>query len=316
MIVSRWGRPAICSSAALAGVLVWIAAGGAVAQETVAPTPEQIQLFSLATEAYNAEEYDKSIELLESALEYGRLNLIYMSLGRAYFRKGLCSQAATAYDQSLAAPQATDPPPQAVKARIEAYIDELETNCLGVLLARCTPPDALVRVDGGEPTSCSAGSLEFAPGAHQIQVSYRDKQLQQEVVILGGREVRVAFDLGAPEVEPEPIPPAEAGMTPATWGWIGAGVGGAILVTAAVVELTVLGPAVEDFRADTSNRPALDDAQGLQSVVLGLYVAGGVVTAGGIVAALLLGNGEEAGALRWGIWPSSDGVAGGLGFGF
>lgn len=156
-------------------------------------------------------------------------------------------------------------------------------------------PDAIVRVDGA--ARGAPGKMELEPGKHRIEVRAPGRAMSaQDVTLIGDRDATFTFALQpeeAPSIAPAVMPPApryEATPWP-TIGWIGVGVGGALVVTGLVLDLAVLGPKVDEYdtaaaKGDPNARDLRDSASGLQTAALVTYIAGGVIAAGG--AAVLL----------------------------
>ncbi|HSO31953.1 MAG TPA: hypothetical protein VLT33_05540 [Labilithrix sp.] len=157
-------------------------------------------------------------------------------------------------------------------------------------------PGATVRID--DQAKGPPGLLEIAPGRHRIEVRAPGRaSAAQDVVLVGDRDATLSFTLRPEEEAPPIAPPVAAPVVtyaPTPWptlGWIGVGVGGAALVTGVILDVAVLGPKVDDYRAaaasgDVAARDLRDSASALQTATLVTYVAGGVIGAGG--AALLL----------------------------
>jgi len=144
------------------------------------------------------------------------------------------------------------------------------------------------------PPPSSIGTFELEPGPHKIEArSPARVSATQEVNVVGDTEVSLSFALAdAPAPLPPPVEPKPASSTWRTVGIIGAGTGAAVLVASIIVDAAALGPKIEDYRSaadrgDVSARELRDDVDRLQSVVLVGYVAGGLLTAGGVALSFL-----------------------------
>ena len=95
------------------------------AQEPAAePTPAQVELYQRANEAFARDEYENAIELLQSALALGDLNILHLSLGRTLFRDGRCAEAALHYERALVTPAVADPPGQGLRHGVARHFEK------------------------------------------------------------------------------------------------------------------------------------------------------------------------------------------------
>lgn len=176
--------------------------------------------------------------------------------------------------------------------------------------------DATMFVDG-ESRGVLA-SVDMQPGRHRIEArapSY--ETAAQEIDVVGDRESTLVFTLREErKVEQPPPPPPPPAPEPTPWrtvGWATAGVGAATIVTAFIVDVAVLGPKIDDYRAaadrgDPSARGLRDDATTLKSISLAGYVVGGVLTAGGLGVALFAPRTKSTTALAPWTTPNSAGL--------
>jgi hypothetical protein len=302
--------------------LVALLTGGASApgaQEikpaTVQPTDAQVQLYEKATEAYQAEDWPKTIELLRSSLALGELNVVYLNLGRALFRSGQCDQAEDAYAKALTAPRVEGLDVEDLKARIVEYRAELSA-CPGTLELVCNPPEMTVSIDGKVPVPCGQ-ELLLAPGEHVLTASDGQLTAQTRVVVTSRQRQRVELD-AAPKAEAPPVERPTSLLVPIGVGTTLVGVG--LLAGGVVVDQVVLDDTLTELEDailagdEAARKTARDDADGLQTTVLILYAAGGVVTLGGVVLTTLGllddGPAEEPPAAHLAPWITPDGSAG------
>lgn len=284
---------------------LWLGATPATAQEVAEPTGAQVELYQKAVEAYQQEEWTRAIELLRSSLALGELNLVYLNLGRALFRSGDCAGAEKAYEKALTAPAVAEPSVDEIRARVEAYRKELAA-CPGAVVLRCDPADMKVTVDDNAPVPCE-GELVLSPGEHVLTATNGTVSAQVRVVVetRGRHEVELA---AVRAIEPPPV--VDRPTSPlVTWGLVTGAVGGVAIVSAAIVDQTLLAEAIEEYEyaitnsSEVDEKAARDDAELYQSAVLGLVAAGGAVTVAGVVMfAVGLWGGEE-GAPSAGVAP-------------
>lgn len=312
------------------GVVVLVSLGlwtsPALAQE---PPPEtslnerQIGFFQKANAALSDDEVPRAIEFYKLALKEGENNVLLAALGRAHFRGGDCAEADAAYVRALEAPvvvQEGVPSPEDVRVKIEEYRIGLRVDCSGQLALACEPGDIEVRIGDGARRPCADFPIKLEPGAYNVTAFQAGRSQDHEVRITGMETTTLNLKFEASEVvAAAPTPEVEQGGAP--WGavgWVTAGVGGAVLLTAVLLDATALNTAIGDFKdaadARSPDEDALfDDAQRLQRVVLGAYVAGVTLTAAGVVVALVAGGDAEApeapaeGA-RVDPWVSPDGA--------
>jgi hypothetical protein len=104
----------------------------------VEPSEEQRDLNDDAVRALTDGDYARAITLLEEALYLGELNVTFLNLGRAYQLLGRCERARAAFEKSLTAPRAEQPPPGLVEKKTREYMAELDAGCAPA----AEPPDA------------------------------------------------------------------------------------------------------------------------------------------------------------------------------
>lgn len=289
-------------SVLLALVLVFSCASVS-SQELVEPTAAQVQLSAQAYEAFVDEDWERAIRLYQALLDLGPLNTAYASLGYALFKAGRCEEARAALDLAATAPKVVDPPPEAVDQALAAYREKLRESCPGFLILECRPRQTQVSIDGSALAPCPTEPVELARGDHVLIAAAGDASIERQVYVEAMETVTVALVIEG--VEDEAVvgtlpPDGGAGETGGgsgqpdrelgtlgTLGWITAGVGGAVLLTALTVDLLVLDSSLQDLRRasaenDTATydsvKPSVDSQQAL---VQGLLVSGGVLVAAG-----------------------------------
>lgn len=282
---------------ALSLTLVLAASAAAVAQEHVTLSAAQQQLNDEGVEALIAGDASGAIAAFRSSLALGESNVTWLNLGRALHRAGACEEALDAYQRAETAARVAQPTPDEVAQILVRYRSELDpAQCAARLVLECRPSTLQVSIDGEEPVSCPAQPLELAPGTHQIVALYKDQRMT-ETVTLGGMERRtlaLTFDVLGPAPQTldagavEPVAAADGGVSGlAVAGWVGVGLGGAALVTALALELTLLQDYVDQSEKGELDLAELEDAEALQGANLALYVGGGLLVAAGVTLVLV-----------------------------
>lgn len=266
----------------------------AQAQETVELNKKQIEYFQKAGDFLKEDDFDRAIEYYQLALKQGEVNVLYAALGRAYFRKGECKNADDAYVKALSAPAVAQPTAQDVRQKVEEYRIGLKVDCKGTLELVCEPGDIEVRIGDGARRPCADFPIELAPDTYKLIAFSGGKSIDQEVKIVGLETTSVKLSI-QPDAPVGPVGPVSTGEIDGTWAtasYVTVGLGAAVLLTAVVLDATVLATAVDDFKAAADARSAeqdalLDDAEGLQTVVLASYLAGGALAITGVVLYLI-----------------------------
>lgn len=283
---------------------------------------EQLRLFAASKEAANGEDYDQAIVLMKSALALGELNILYLNLGRLYFKAGQCDEALQAYAKALTAPAAPSPPAppaEAIFEAVEKYRGELTTGCAAQLTVECGEADTELKVGVAE-LACGV-TLTLEPGTHVVTATRGERIQEVEVTLAPMQKVTVPVSFG---VEPS-APVAAAPLTPeapadspgvSPWAWTLGGVGTALLIGGVGVIWTI----EEDFDeleviSNTENGSLarynvlidrIEERRVISGVLLGV---GGalVLTAGGL--ALWGGDAdpEEASVTTFDLSPSLGG---------
>ncbi len=321
-------RPSYSLGFALCAALLLLATPAA-ADDLVEPSAAQLQLNDQAYEAFVAEDWDRAIRLYQALLDLGPLNTAYASLGYALFKAGRCEEARAAYELAETAPQVVNPPPEAVAQALEAYQEKLADTCPGFLVLECRPRQLQISVDGSALEPCPDTPIPVTRGDHVVIAAVGEESIERSVFVDAMESVPLQLVIeGIDDVDPDPKkqPTGPKSATPAprqtgwtgTLGWITAGAGGAVLLTALTVDLFVLDSTLQDLRTasannDTSQYDSLKpSAESQQTLVKGLVVSGGILVATGLTLYLvdLLGTDESppaAGSVL--IAPTHNGAA-------
>jgi tetratricopeptide (TPR) repeat protein len=268
----------------------------------VEPTPAQMGLYEEASVAFAQGRYDDAIASLTRALEEGKVNILYVNLGRALFRKGRCLEAKEAYDHAQDSPYVAEPTREQVQEKILAFRAELEDRCPGEIMAACTPDALRVSIDNEPVRPCAEGPFAAAPGSHLVSAYYQGRKVVKEVTIHAMKRTGVVLDLSLAPTFDRAEPWEAAGL-------LTAGIGAALLGGSAIADAILVRPAIGDFDADRTDAAARADAEDLQSLVLGSYIAGGLMTATGLMIYLLAPESnvrEATSTARVGVWLQTE----------
>jgi hypothetical protein len=227
---------------------------------------------------------------------------------------GYCEEARASFDLSEAAPQVVDPPPEAVAQALKVYRGRMYESCPGFLLLECRPRSLRVSIDGGPLETCSPNPIPVARGNHVVIATIGDESIQREVYVDAFDSVMVSLVIEGAEEDISVSGTDAVVAAPSLWstygivGWVSAGTGGAVLLTALGVDLFVLDSSLRDLReASASGDAARYDSvrpsvTSQQTLVQGLVISGGALVGAGIAMVLLdiLGDGPagEEGSLR------------------
>jgi hypothetical protein len=274
----------------------------AFAPATAFAQPAEVEL-SDAQVAYNERgveyvaegEYELAAQKFRASLAIGEANVTMLNLGRTLARMGRCKEARQTYDRVSDAPAVASPTPEEIAGVLDKYRSELPDPCPSVLAVTCPDGATGVVVDGGTPVTCeAAATLEVEPGKHTVEAVGVQASAEVEVPAEEWLEVELERTVVVTE-NSEPDTTVSTGVTVEKRGMSGlqtaglvlAGVGGAAVVTGAILDGAWVQPAVAEYDdADAgSDLDALyDDAttrQTVNKVVIlggaGLAVTGGVL---------------------------------------
>ena len=291
------------------GAIVLGAGSSAEAQGDEALTAKQIEYYKKGLEAYKDEDFDRAIEYYELALAEGEWNILHLGIGRALSRKGRCAAADARFVKALEARAVPSPPAAAIKAKIDEYRIDLRLQCDGTLVVECKPADLEIRVGSSARRPCSAFPIEVPPGDLTLTAYAYDVSEEKTIRVKGLEETRVSFSIDKPKgwkegqvstpPEDKKPPAVEKGSGLALYGYIVGGVGVAVLGGALVTDVVLLGDKIDELESAASTRASneqtlFDEASGLQSLSLGLYVGGAVLSAAGVALILWPSETESA----------------------
>jgi hypothetical protein len=235
-------------------------------------------------------EYQLAIHKFKASLTLGEANVTLLNLGRTLARMGRCTEAREVYDKVADAPAVSSPTPEEIASVLEKYRSELPETCPSVLSVACPEGATGVSIDGGDAVSCeAAATVEVEPGSHSVEAvgisASTDVEVAPEEWVEVELQPTVADETESGEEEgfvSTAVQPS--GPSPLqTAGLVMAGVGGAALVTAAVLDGTWVSTQVDAFEGSGTqdDLDAATNAQNVNKIIIfsgaGLAVTGGVL---------------------------------------
>jgi hypothetical protein len=246
------------------------------------------QRFQEAREAYKDGRYSAAASLFEAADRLAPHPSTRYNSATAWEQAGENARAATGYEAALATPTLDEGRRKVAEERLSS----LEKGLGKILVLR--PLGAFVTVDHMQRAPVPA-SFYLLPGTYEIVVEYEGKTSTSPLQVLAGRQHDVKLDLGEPAApvpsappeatKPLPPPPADAGVTQETWGWVSVGAGVALGGAAIVLGLRALAARERFVESENTDADAHDDAAGLR---LATNVLWGGATAAGITGLVLV----------------------------
>lgn len=257
-----------------------------------------------AVAAMHAGDHQQAVLLLRSALTLGELNMTWLNLGRAQHHLRQCEPAADAFDRVADAPAVETPSRAEVAAVLETWRAELDTACNATLVLSCaTVPDGLW-IEGAEREVGCDGAIPVVPGAVRVAAVYGQERVELEVEV--GSEI-ATLEIAPPEPSTDPAPapfsPPEPDNGLAIAGYTVAGFGAAAIVAGLIMDATLVGPKLDEYRdaAETDAALAAELKPGLldrQAATLGVTFAGvGVLAIGVTLVVIDLSMGPDDPAL-------------------
>jgi tetratricopeptide (TPR) repeat protein len=260
-------------------------------------------LFDEGNKLFKAGDYHEAARKLEASLERmpqavgtrGKLAECYEKLGRTASAWAMWREVASMSRKANQVERA-----EVADARVAALEPKLPRLSIEVPL---DAPELAVRIDGRK---LSEGELEtplpLDPGDHVVTATAAGKgRFEETVTLVNGKTERVRVTLvGGPKATPEPAsepknipyrasdadraafaaaaeeptPASSGGNGRRTWGWVLTSVGVASLATAGVLSYLAV-KNDDDGKVDK----AIDQA----NLATGFVIAGGVLTAGGVI---------------------------------
>lgn len=217
--------------------LTLVTTSTAQAQETVAVPSAQDQLLLEAGSAAREGDLATAEARYRAALQIGDLNIAYLGLARISQRRGDCQVAGELFTQALVAPAAGAPYPGPAELQqvIDRYKRDNATLCRGVVKIECASTYEQIEITIGDAPVACGGTLERAPGTHQVRARGGERSVAVQVTVTGLETVTARVELPPAQAQaelPAPAPDTPGPSTEApTGGWWLVGAGGALLVT-------------------------------------------------------------------------------------
>lgn len=246
------------------------------AQETTTLTDLQ-QAYNEEGVKFAAEgEYAQAVAKFQNSLTLGEANVTWLNIGRTYQRMGECMKAKDAYAKVPTAPAVESPGKADILKFLSSYQKELPKVCPATVIAECDAGQA--RLDGGEWTACPATFTDLKPGTYTIDAQFGERTLSQQVEVKEGQTETVTLQAPVVDVAVENVtetaePRTQTNVLPI----VIAGAGGAVLLTALVLDFAWLGELVEDAQGDDRTEKQVETARDAQSVNRALFATGGAL---------------------------------------
>lgn len=311
----RIGQMLRCAVAAM----VCIAMTVPVTSFAQQPDPQEIlRLLASAKEKEGNEEWSDALEDYQAAFELYPDNSLLYRMGVVSERKGDLFGAVEYFERFVDAV-----PDDEQAKKVEARLPDLRASLPARITIESTPPGASIYVDSLESAALGTtpATVDVEPGDRSIFVQLEGHETElRNVGLEAGEKTRMNFELVEETTfmaEDEPQRAVSEGMSSlGLWGWVTTGIGVATLATGGVFSVLTMGAEDDvnsyDKRAAGASQAEIDqlkdDADSRYTTSVILYVAGGVITAGGITMLVLDGLSEESGhALRFDVAPTRDG---------
>ncbi|MEZ4459953.1 MAG: tetratricopeptide repeat protein [bacterium] len=269
------------------------------AQEVVELSEYQLNANNEGVRALVEKDYSKAVGSFQSSLRLGEANITWLNLGRTYQKMGRCLDARDAYEKAKTAPPVASPTLDEVEKVRTAYASELPAVCPAVVTVKC---DSGLTING-TPSTCNEPH-EIPPGTHTFAAAGNEQTLD----LAEGEFKTIAIEAQVSVTPPTITPAPNSGFSTAEVVGLGiAGLGGATMLTALILDQTYVGTkvdAAEQDGATQTQRTEATDAQGLNKVVL--FTGVGLAAVGGLVYAF--GPEDSPQATVW-LAPSPSGVA-------
>lgn len=200
VVVSGMKCRALVGSVVMASSFLWISAAWmtpayAQANKVVEPTSAQIELNEAGIQAILDKDYALAVQLFDSSLALGPINITYVNRGRAYQHAGKCEEADASYEAAYSAPVMTEPSAANIAATIERYRAEMMETCPGKLVLECEPRELHVTVDGKPLGACPEDAIALTRGEHSIRGELMGQTVETVVDISPMRVRRLALRL-------------------------------------------------------------------------------------------------------------------------
>lgn len=298
----------------------------AMAFAQVTPSETQSRYNNEGVLKMQENDYEGAVARFQSSLALGDLNITYLNLGRSYFRLDRCLEAREAFEAVESAPAVASPTPAEIAAALEKFRTDLDDDCTGTVVFACDAPTK-VALNGAKARVCE-GELAWPVKAGTHVARRLDGDAKETVAVGAGETVtvtlqgptRVAEPDGADEstgTDNEVAVTVESGSagTPAKdiFGWFAVGSGGVMLITALLVDQTIVSSSLDDVNEaagqDEASYNAARDTLESQQTLNRIVVASGVGLSIVGVALLLWPDPEDPESVELTPVISQDGAA-------
>ncbi len=181
--------------------IVWAPTGFAQSSSgrLVKPTAAQLELNDAGVQAIIAKDYDLAVQIFNSSLALGPINITYLNRGRALQHAGKCDQAEESYLAAYSAPTMAEPSAASVATTLDRYRKELEDVCPGSVLLKCEPREISVSINGRNIGQCPSGPIELKKGEYRIRGTLMGKTVESlvDVAPMKVREISLRLDASA-----------------------------------------------------------------------------------------------------------------------
>jgi len=287
--------------------------------------------------AYQAGEYAKASELLETAFATLKVPTLALWSARALEQNGKLVEAAERYYEATRLPldEAREREPQlAAQAEAQTAYEAVKPRIPKVILriegAEASAVEVTINGEKVAPSLYAAGR-PTNPGAIEVVATTRDRKVTVTEVLAEGehRTVTLSFPAPAattapPEPQPEPAqvaaPPVDDGGAPPSWqrpvGWAGIGLGAAGLAFGAVTGIVALdkygalNTACPERQCPPSQTGANGSYNDFRTMSATGFIVGAVLGAAGVTLLLTAPKGREAAHFTPYIGLASAGVRG------
>lgn len=281
-------------------------------------------------EAFQAGQFEVASERLEKAYAVLHVPSLGLWSARALVKQGKLVEAADRYAEVARIDISSGDEAVQKKAQADAQteLEETRKTLPGVLIRvqGAAAADVSLRIDGAPVSKQLLGELTpLNPGEHVVEVTVGTHvQTRRFSVTLGVRKeltFKSASQAGGAEVEehavqgdspgskaraPDSSKPASRGSLQRTLGWVSVGVGAAGVAAGAITGALVLGresslkakPGCEDGTCPNELSSDVSSYNTLRTVSTTAFIAGGALSALGVVLVLSTPKAEQQTALR------------------
>ncbi len=172
----------------------------------VKPSAAQLELNDAGVQAIIDKNYDLAVQIFNSSLALGPINITYLNRGRALQHAGKCEQAEESYVAAYSAPAMAEPSAQSVAGTLDRYRKELQETCTGKLLLKCEPVEISVSIDGRNIGQCPSTPIALEKGEYRIRGTLMGKSVESLADISPMKTLELSLKVDAPDSS---VPPRQ-----------------------------------------------------------------------------------------------------------